>query len=32
VSKIAAAGLKADATNNDGAPVAPVTIDSFSLK
>ncbi|MFI2562653.1 peptidylprolyl isomerase [Paenarthrobacter sp. NPDC018779] len=32
VTKIAAAGLKAGAANNDGAPVAPVTIDSFSLK
>lgn len=32
VTKIAAAGLKAGANNTDGAPVAPVTIDSFSLK
>ncbi|WP_284974537.1 peptidylprolyl isomerase [Arthrobacter sp. efr-133-TYG-104] len=32
ITKIAAAGLQAGATNNDGAPVAPVTIDSFSLK
>lgn len=32
VSNIAAAGLKPGENNNDGAPVAPVTIDSFSLK
>jgi peptidyl-prolyl cis-trans isomerase B (cyclophilin B) len=32
ITKIAAAGLKAGTANNDGAPVAPVTIDSFSLK
>lgn len=32
VTKIAAAGLKPDVTTGDGAPVAPVTIDSFSLK
>ena len=32
VSKIAAAGLKAGQNTSDGAPVAPVTIDSFSLK
>ncbi|MFE4195161.1 peptidylprolyl isomerase [Paenarthrobacter sp. NPDC056912] len=32
VTKIAAAGLKAGESTSDGAPVAPVTIDSFSLK
>ncbi|MFJ5957174.1 peptidylprolyl isomerase [Paenarthrobacter sp. NPDC092416] len=32
VTKIAAAGLKAGESTTDGAPVAPVTIDSFSLK
>ncbi|MFW0775094.1 peptidylprolyl isomerase [Paenarthrobacter nitroguajacolicus] len=32
VTKIAAAGLKPGENTSDGAPVAPVTIDSFSLK
>ena len=32
VSKIAAAGVKPGAGATDGAPVEPVTIDSFSLK
>lgn len=32
VSNIAAAGLKEGDTTSDGTPVAPVTIDSFSLK
>lgn len=32
VTKIAAAGLKPGENTTDGAPVAPVTIDSFSLK
>jgi peptidyl-prolyl cis-trans isomerase B (cyclophilin B) len=32
VTKIAAAGLKSGGNATDGAPVEPVTIDSFSLK
>lgn len=32
VTKIAAAGLKSGGSDTDGAPVEPVTIDSFSLK
>jgi peptidyl-prolyl cis-trans isomerase B (cyclophilin B) len=32
VTKIAAAGIKAGGSATDGAPVEPVTIDSFSLK
>ena len=32
VSSIAAAGVKPGASATDGAPVEPVTIDSFSLK
>ncbi|MET3902653.1 peptidylprolyl isomerase [Paenarthrobacter sp. 4246] len=32
VTNIAAAGLKTGESTSDGAPVAPVTIDSFSLK
>lgn len=32
VAKIAAAGLKSGGNATDGAPVEPVTIDSFSLK
>ncbi|WP_375164236.1 peptidylprolyl isomerase [Paenarthrobacter sp.] len=32
VTRIAAAGLKPGENTSDGAPVAPVTIDSFSLK
>ncbi|WP_445154260.1 peptidylprolyl isomerase [Arthrobacter sp. Hor0625] len=32
VSKIAAAGIKPGSSATDGAPVEPVTIDSFSLK
>ncbi|WGM18733.1 peptidylprolyl isomerase [Paenarthrobacter sp. OM7] len=32
VANIAAAGLKTGESTSDGAPVAPVTIDSFSLK
>ncbi|MDR6987139.1 peptidyl-prolyl cis-trans isomerase B (cyclophilin B) [Paenarthrobacter nitroguajacolicus] len=32
VTAVAAAGLKTGESTSDGAPVAPVTIDSFSLK
>jgi peptidyl-prolyl cis-trans isomerase B (cyclophilin B) len=32
VSNIAAAGVTPGSSDTDGAPVEPVTIDSFSLK